>query len=330
MPSLFETISARLQQTPDARSPEVDQEQIQRALRAKGGQAGMGGGPAASRLQEASAQQQAQAGLRQGAFAGGMAAAQLTEQARAQEAQAGMARRGLETEERMAMSGIRADEQRAAGQRQAAEEQARSKRTAEENMRLDAMEAQSVNKLRELEASRQVTLDDIFGQFQAENKLLADRRDAADLEQLGFQLAMSDRAYMDELNRIGRERRLQNDQSFEMEMRNIIFGDDLAGLLEDMNYAVGSNAQQREWEKNLANMSAEHAREIANSAIQAQAKRQAIEGIANITGKAAAGYGERTGSTPTASSAGGAVGPSSAGTSMSTSMAQPETMGPFD
>lgn len=88
-------------------------------------------------------------------------------------------------------------------------------------------------------------------------------KDRSRLEQTAFLLAMQDKQYTDQLEDIGRRRRLDNDLAFKQEMQEVAFKDYL-GLLQDR---LGKNdvlaANDREFAKAMNDLSIEDAIRIA-------------------------------------------------------------------
>lgn len=282
MATLFDRVQSSLKNKPQPGGPQVGQQQIEKVLQTKGGQAGGGGGPAGSGLAAATAQQQAKSQMLQQRLAGVQAGEQMAEQARQQKVQTEQAKQKLATSEDLQTNRLRARDQIAAQERQAKESLARQKRTAQENMQIDAVQATATQRLRDLEANRQVALDDIFGEFERSNKALEDRKDAAELEQLGFELALSDRSYLDELNRLGRERQLTNDQMFKEEMNRVILEQNMADTIDEIGWSEQFNAQQRHWEEVLTHMGASEAIKLGQAAIKDEARRSMWTGAGDI------------------------------------------------
>lgn len=283
MASLFDKISQNLSAQPQASGPQVGQSQIADVLRAKGGRVQAGGStPTASSLTADTAAQQAQSQLQQQSFQGAMAGAQLKEQAAQQAAQQKLGQKGVESQTRIARGDMQAVDQIASANRQAEEERARASRSAEENMKLDAMEAGMVNQLRSLETRREVALDDIFAEFNQSNESLELRKDQAELEQLGFQLALSDRSYLDTLDRIGREQRLSSDLQFQEESIRLILGEDFQEYLQTSNFERAFNGTKRDWERQLAEINLDDALDMARASMRESQNRQMAEGLGNL------------------------------------------------
>ena len=264
-------------------SPQVGQTQIQDTLKAKGGKASMGGSlPQASALLQDSARQQAQGQMQQSNMLGEISRQGLQAQDQQQQSQFAAAQQGLAVDKEMARSGMQANEQRAAAIRDATEQDFRAKRSADENMRLDALQSTATMNLRDLTTQRKISLDNIFAEQKRSTQELEFRQDGAELEELAFNLALSDRAYMDELDRIGKERMLYSDLNFQEETARITLGEGLDNLRDDMDWGRSFNADRRQWEQEIATISLESAMEIARAEISGNNQRAAWEGIGQM------------------------------------------------
>lgn len=162
-------------------------------------------------------------------------------------------------------------------------------RSLKETIQIKKMNAQATQFLRNLQADKKSTLDNIFDSFRKSEKELEYRRDAAKLEQYGFQLAMSDRAYLDELNRVGKERQLRESIQFNEEMQRIALGDGLNQLLNEIGFKQKLNASQRDYNIALEKMGlqtqlmiAQEAIEQANTTAQFQGFQSIIQGGAKL------------------------------------------------
>ncbi len=144
-------------------------------------------------------------------------------------------------------------------------------------------------KLKELASDRRVTSADLFQSFDHSNQELEQRKDAAELEQLGFLLAMRDKSYLDELERVGQERGLQDEMAFREESTRLAFGNSTSDLLSKLGFQSAFNSDEREFEKQLSGIDAEGALAIATSAIK-DANNQAVVQGGIQTAKAGADY----------------------------------------
>jgi hypothetical protein len=288
MATLFDALKNSLNAQQAPAPVESEQQQIQKVLAAKSGKAaGTGGAPKASNLGEAQAinitqAQSAQVGQQAATAAVGVQtdAANLATQDRVfqagQQAQARSAADEIATRTAGTTEAIAAREQNATAQRQ-----------SQELMRTDAINSAASQKLKQMATDKRISVDDIFAEFKASNKELEFRKDAAELEQVGFLLAMQDKAYVDTLEMIGKEQNLRDELSFREEMYRVTFGNELNDLTDKLNFQTKYNADQRAFEMELAKIDINAALQLANAAIR-DANNQAIAQGAIDTAKAGA------------------------------------------
>ena len=149
---------------------------------------------------------------------------------------------------------------------------------ANETTQIAQTAARADRALRELTTNRNLTVNDLLADKERSDKDLAFRKDAAELEQIGFLLSLRDKDYLAELDRIGRTRQLTDDIQWNEEKNRIVFGTELDRLRDDLTFKRVLNADRRTYESELAQMDINWALEVANAAI-AQANNQAmIEG----------------------------------------------------
>lgn len=252
---------------------------IEKIVRERGGKAKATTGPAATGLAEQAAITAGKQALQEQSFAERLQAAQLRgqEQAAGEELALGqqkLAQQRQMTEQQMAAQAAGRREELAAG-----EEEARQRLQAGEARNIQAINAKAEQSLRDLAASRNIALDDIFSQFEASALELEDRRDAAQLEQLAFQMAMQDKAYLQELENVGRTRQLQNDLAMEEEMLRLTFGSNMASMLSEREFQAGYNADQRQFSKDLAQINIDMAIDLAKAATRDEQLRQQYQAI---------------------------------------------------
>ena len=274
MATLFDALQQKLTPgDPAVVSPE--QERIQKALQAKSGKATTATGPKASALGENQAIAQAGAQLAQVQQAGTAAAGQIAAgaanlQTQDRVFQAGQAAEARGAADQLAVRGTAATEALAAR-----ETQARDQRGANEGLKIQSINAEAERTLKSLATQRDIEVDSIFAEFEHSNKELEFRRDAAKIEQLGHLIALQDRAYMDEIDRIGRERSLEDEIAFKEEMFRLTFGNELSDMTDQLMWQTKYNADQRTYERELAKIDAGAALQFAEAAIR-DANRQAI------------------------------------------------------
>lgn len=310
MATLFETLQQRMAQ-PTTPTAEPEQAGVQKLLRAKAGKAGGAAGPAASNLAEQATLATGAQATQQQAVSGAMAGQALAQQAAAQQAGTTQAQRELAARGRMAGAELLTKGTQARENLAGNEERASAVREAQAAQKIAVLNSQALQDLRKRTTDRGISLDNIFSQFKQSNQELEFRKDAAELEQLGFQMAMSDKAYLDELDRIGKERQMESTVGFNEEMNRVVLGENLNATLDDLNFKTAFNAQQRDWEKTLTNMGIDAKLELARAMIDDSNKQAMWNGVGNLAGegaKAAANYESKSPNTETAPSNGGGGG----------------------
>lgn len=136
--------------------------------------------------------------------------------------------------------------------------------------------------LQQMAADRNITLDDMFTQFERSDIQLQDRRDASKLEQLGFLLSLQDRSYMAELQRIGKEKRLQNDVNFQREALKTTLGEDMNMLIKQLGFEKAMNKDVNDLRIELGDMKIEDALAIADTAARGASAGRIIEGTTQL------------------------------------------------
>jgi len=269
MKTLFESLQEKLNapQAPLA----AQQKSLESVVAAKGGKATTGVGPASSSVGEQEALAIGQGAMGQQDTQAKLAGTQLATTAQQQgqafktaeseiAAQAAAGHDQLDTQKQLALE-----------DRSATASMSKEKLEHEETMRTTAIVVASDQKLRELASEKGMSMDNIFRDFETSNKELLFRRDAAQLEQYGFMLFMRDKEYNDEISRIGRERDLTDTLNFQEESQRLILGENLSMVGMDLGFKRALNANQREWNEYLNNMSGADLMSVAN----AQAKDDA-------------------------------------------------------
>lgn len=124
---------------------------------------------------------------------------------------------------------------------------------------------QQTEKLQTQEIEQQRKFDTIQNKMKT-NQMLSDferskgtidlARDKSSLEQLGFQLRLQDKSYLDNLQREGSARRLGDQQDFNQAMAESVLGDNQEVLEKNLGNKSILDADDREFKKSLANMDA--------------------------------------------------------------------------
>ena len=284
MATLFDSLQKKLSQPNDVPGLGLapQQKTVADSLRAKAGKATAGAGPRASNLGEQSAIATGTAALGQAQTAGQILSTQIGAQVEDQRAKTQAAENQLASNERIANTAL-ANASQGANEAVAGQEQmALDSLGQNETLKVEQINTRADQALREMASERGIAVDQIFRDRDRSAKELAFRKDAAELEQVGFLLAMKDKAYVDELERIGAERDLSDKLNFQEEMQNVILGENLTLMLDQMGGKSALMADQRTWNEYLAKIDADAALALAQATLADEAKAQMISGVGNL------------------------------------------------
>ena len=282
MSTLFESLQAKLGNNDELTPLASQQKTIAESLRAKSGKAAATSGPAASSIGEQATQAAAQTGMAQQRQAGQLAASGIAGQAEAQAEKIATAKSALASNERVAQQGLARQGQGASEQLAGQEEMALGQSAFNETQRVEMVNVTADQKFRELASELGMSTDNIFREFERSNKELAFRQDGARIEQVGFMLAMRDKAYLDELNRIGIERDLTDKLNYKEDMQRLVWGQELSLMMDDLGFKTKLNANQREWNDTLARIDLSTALKLARSTLADEQQSQMISGTGNL------------------------------------------------
>lgn len=273
MPTLFDKIS-------QMQSPQVQasaQQRAQQVRQAATGKAGTGAFVPQSNIREQTAQSQVRQAERAQTMQERIQGQALSGQQQAVTEELQLGQEQLTQQGEMASKGMAAQGLIARQQIESQAELAGLDRNAKDNLVRQQIENNSFRSLAELASNYGITVNDIFSKFERSTQELDLRKDAAELEQLSFHLAMSDRAYLDELTRIGTERRLHDKHQFQKEITRTILGNKQAELLKQLGFNEELGQMQRDWNKEMANLGFEAKLELARAAIEQANQRQIWE-----------------------------------------------------
>lgn len=292
MSSLYDEIQKRLlsQKAAAPTAPGGAQAAAAATFQAATGKAAASGGvPKASNVGEQVATAATAAAGTQQQQRTALAAEQLATQANAQEAQTANAVEGLAADQRAFDANQAARGAASAIQRDTAATTSAAKLGASEAANLDRLTTNYQRALDDLASERGIASEDLFAQFRQGHQELAFRKDAAQLDQLAHQLALADKKYVAELQRVGQERRLGNALAFRAESLRLMLGDELADLMTKLNFQVDLNADQRAFDEQMAAMDADAAAAILATQVSTQNRQMIVEGLGTVA-KAGATY----------------------------------------
>ncbi len=262
-----------------------DTAQASSLLAAKVGKASAGGAaPAASNLGEQSAIDEAKQALGSVGDQTNLATAEFGQ--KENQANASLAQKQAEMDTQKQLGQEQLATQGALGREGIASEQSQAlaKLTAKERTQIDETSAKAEQAIQNMLTEKKLNENNIFQQFDQDNRELAYRRDAAQLEQLSQTLALRDRAYLDEINAIGEERNLRDNISFAQESNRLLMGENTTDVLQQLGWKESDLTDQLAFEKKIAQMSIDEAIKIANAQIAQDNQTAMISGVVNLGG----------------------------------------------
>lgn len=274
--ALIDELRKRLAEQQQQIQPPIDaQAQLQKLAQAKTGKATAAAAPVASSLGQQQAQSQlasqaAQQGIQQQAAQGQLEAAAAQQQSAADSFRQRLAKEQALASQSLAAKGALATESLAGN-----EARAQRQLSVQESNKINAVSAASANQLNSLAAERRVATDDIFESFRQSNEELEFRKDAAQLEQYAFQASLANKAYVQEIEAVGKLRGLENDLNFKKEYASIKLGAEKESLLQQFGWQAAFDADEREFQMQMGSMSIDQAIALANAQIK-QSNTQAI------------------------------------------------------
>ena len=275
------------------------QQQLADALAAKSGKAASGpAAPAASNQAERAALAAGQSQLAAIQQQASTTAAQLGAQEVQQAGQLATQQASLDAQASTAAKELAASNAAAAAGLQANRQLTESRIAADSQMKLTDMASRYDSALKDMAAERRIAVDDVFAQFRSENRELAARKDAAQLEQLAFISALSDKQYLERLDAIARERNLADDLKFKQEAARLAFGANIDLVVKNAEWTRAYNASEREWRQAMAKIDLDQAMQIAANQIAAANNQAIFSGATSATSAGVDYYGKRTPSTP--------------------------------
>lgn len=234
------------------------------------GRAQQQGGPAVSGIGQQIAQQQAQAAQQGLAQQQAQQATQLAQGIEQQQAEQGFQQKQLGAQREEALAGLTTQEQMAAERRQAKDELADMQLTAQERAVTETLSNRYSNALADLASERGIVENNIFQDLARERKSLDADKYMAQLSQRAHMLAMSDKRYVAQIQKIGAVNDLRDTIAFKKEAMNLTFGENLKILNRSFDQQRLLNADQRQFAEEMSRMSINDAIAIAEQALKAQ------------------------------------------------------------
>ena len=134
------------------------------------------------------------------------------------------------------------------------------------------------NALADMASQRGITEQDIFSKSQMDQKSLDSEKFQSHLAQVAHVTALSDKKYVDAMQRIGQERNLRDDLAFEKEAMRLEFGNDYEILNQQFNMQELMNMDERAFKDEMANMDINTALSMAAQAAKEQQYMDMIKG----------------------------------------------------
>lgn len=263
---------------------------IAEILQAKKGKAGPIAGIASTSPAAEMAADQANVELQQQQQAGQLQAQALG--AKEEEIrQAGeTAQQKLLSAEQQASTALAGQAARQRAESSAAEESQLQKIKADKELKLNSISQGYQSALQKMASDRGIMIDSLFADVAQENAVLSARRDASQLEQKAALLALSDRQYIDELNRIGEERKLNDEIEFDKATKELVFGQELNKKLNDINFQIKMDSRDRDTLDQISRLSNYEIIDLANSAARQAMMKAQFEAGSEIAKAGAAAY----------------------------------------
>lgn len=274
--ALIDEFRKRMQQQQQAVQPAPDvQGQLQKLAQAKTGKAGTPGVPVASTMGQnvANAQLASQAatqGMQQQ-----LQTQQLAAAAQQQQSAVDLFRQRLQAERQLSQQGMAAKQATTMEALSGTEARTKKQLSTQEELKLNALNGDYKNKIADLATNRGIQTDDIFEMFRQDTADLEFRKDSAQLEQMAFQMGMTNKAYLQELDAIGKLRGLENDLNFKKEYAKLKHGAEVDATLAQLGWQSAFDADERTFAMEMGKMDIDAAISLANAYIS-QANKQAI------------------------------------------------------
>lgn len=302
--SLYDALQKRLNKNnigalSEAAKTDVGQQQA--AIQAAGTGKAASDVPAAPSLAEQAAASGAFKGVQQAADAAASQASALGQAEQQEAAQTGLQQQALAEEMRQGQQQLAAQATTQRANLASQQSQAMQRLDSNEEMRREKITMEAEQAVANLLSNKKLTENDIWQSFQQDERELEFRRDQAAIEQMGTMMALRDRAYVDELDRIGRQRRLDDQLSFEKESARLALGDQLALYLDKLGWAEADLTDNLRFAEKLAQMDINQAWAMLKMASDAASAAQVASGVTGIA-SAGAQYAFGTPSTTTPNS----------------------------
>lgn len=180
------------------------------------------------------------------------------------------------------------------------------------------LQTQDVEQQRKFDTiQNKMKTNQLMSEFERNKGSIDLARDKSQLEQLGFQLRLQDKGYLDNLQREGNTRRLGDQQEFNEALADSVLGDQRQLLEKGLGNKSILDADDREFKKSLANMDSAYAYDMFRKDQSAAKERAMWSGIGGLATAGVGAYGSMSkpapGAAPGAPASSGATGDISSG-----------------
>ena len=169
--------------------------------------------------------------------------------------------------------------------RQFEEEDAELRQRAEQSSQKLTEQSLNVSQQMQLQATK------LIDNFQRDKGQLELNKTRARIEQLGFNLRLSNQQYVDKLKAAGRRARLDNAVKFQEALAETVFRDEMSLFNNDLNFRSLLRANDRDFEKEIAAMDIETALKLSSLEVETAQAQQMWGGIGQILQTGVAAYG---------------------------------------
>ena len=256
------------------------------------------GGAMASGIQQKVAEQQAGQQMAEVQEQGQAAAQQIGQEQEQTQQSLESAKQDLEAKRQDAEQKQAAQFQMGENARLAQQDEAMAKLDAREQMTIAQTSARYDQTLKQLTSDRGIAEDDIFEQFRQGNEELADREDAANLEQLAFTLRLRDTQYIDHITRVAKLNNLEDELAFRKEAASLRMGEETALMMDQFGFLEQYDQDARAFSEKMMSMDIDNALALSDAMAKDAAKSQMISGVVSGASAVAGmdwGSGEGTG-----------------------------------
>lgn len=142
-----------------------------------------------------------------------------------------------------------------------------------------------------IEQSFDIEQENLIRELSRSDRTLDNQRTIANLEQLGFMAALSDKQYIEKLQNTGRMNRFDDDLTFREGLQSQVFSDSQDLFRGDLDFKSLLKADSREFADMMAGINIDHALDIADHTASTASTRQVIQGVGGVVSGGIDAYG---------------------------------------